>query len=341
MKTKLGKITAQRGSAMFTAMIIMGVLGLVTASMVYMATQQPFIVKKTREQLRAQAIAEAGANVAYAMLSTNFNLKDNPAAFPLINYRGGAYDVTVTSMSSTSAVISSTGFFNLAVSTVAMDVRNTVTNMPSGPTPPASGAFSYGIACGSSLNTGTSNAGTIEGDVIATSITDKKDKITGTETIGTITVNDLFSLTPYYNAAVANGTMFYGDCSFRDYAPPGGIAWVQGNVTLKGTITGCIIATGNITANGGFTQIKVYNYPALVSQNGNISGNNSTAHGLIYAKSGTVDLGGNFTVTGSVICPQAIDGLSGGSSVVYENSTPVPPGGGGTVSSVGISGWRQ
>lgn len=104
---------------------------------------------------------------------------------------------------------------------------------------------------------------------------------------------------------------------------------------------GCFIATGYITVNGGFTQTQVNNYPALVSQNGNISANNSTAQGLVYAKSGSIDLGGNFTIYGSAICSQPITSFSGGSSIYYQNSTPVAPGNTAPQSVVGISAWRK
>ena len=68
---------------------------------------------------------------------------------------------------------------------------------------------------------------------------------------------------------------------------------------------------------------------------------NSTANGLVYAMNGNIDLGGNFTIYGSAICSQAITNFSGGSSIYYQNPTPVPPGSVTPVNNVGISGWRQ
>jgi len=229
-------------------------------------------------------------------------------------------------------------------SSVAVDIKLFVTNNPSGGGSTTNDyLYNYAVACGSSLNTGTSAAGTIQGDVIATSVKDKKNKITGTKTIATINVQNLIDLQPYLIAASNNGAYFNGDQAFHTYAPPGGIAWINGNVTLKGNITGCIIATGNIFANGGYTQIKVGNYPALISQNGTVGGNNSTAHGLVYARMGSLDLGGNFTITGSAICNAAISSFSGGSSVIYEYCKPVPPNYGGNQPSgnLKLTGWQK
>ena len=327
------------GSALLTVLIIMGVLAFALTSMVLTSTQLPYSVRHTCDSIKAQAIAEAGANIAYAMLSTNFALKDNASAFPETSYGGGKYDVTVQSMSTTSAVLTSVGYYSSATSTVAMDVINIVSNTASGQ-PGAVGLFKYAIASGTSIDGGNSSAGDgINGDVTAPVITDKKGKITGTKTIGTVNVSNLINLTPYYNYAVANGAMYTGDQSFRDYTAPGGVAWVQGNVSLKGSIVGCIIATGNITCNGGFTLTQVANYPALVSQNGSISMNNNSLSGLVYAPQGNVTLGGNASITGTIIAGGTVS--FSGCSELFANSTPVAPGSGGTVSTVGIGAWRQ
>jgi len=303
MKNRWNNDRARAGSALFTVLIIMGVLGMATASMLYMSMQQPFSVKRTRDQLRAQATAEAGANISYAMLSTNFSLKDNPAAFPETTYRGAKFDVTITTINPTAVVLTSVGIYNSATSTVAMDVLNIATNPPVGSQPASVGLYTYAIASGTAIDGGNSNAGDgINGDVKAPTITDRKNKITGTKTIGAVDVSNLINLTPYLNAAIANGTMFSSSQRFRDYVAPGnGIVWVQGDISLKGSVTGCFIATGDISANGGFTLTKVGNYPALMRQNGNISMNNNSLEGLIYAQQGSVYLGGNASIVGTII----------------------------------------
>ncbi|MCX6995923.1 MAG: hypothetical protein NTV49_02290 [Kiritimatiellaeota bacterium] len=323
-------------------MIVMGVVGLAIIPMIWLAMQQPLSVRHSCNRIRAQAIAEAGIGYAYQKLSTNWDLRSDASAFPLTSYGDGTFDASVTSINSTSVVVSCLGIYQEAQNTVVADMKNYSTNLPTGGQPAATGIFTKAIACGSSLNTGTSNAGTIQGDVVATSITDKKNKITGTETIATVDVKNLINLTPYFNAASNNGAYFPSSQAFHNYSPPGGIAWVDGSISLKGDCVGCFIATSNIFANGGFTQTQVNNYPALISQNGSVGGNNSSAHGLVYAPMGSIDLGGNMTIYGTAICSAPISSFSGGSSIYYQNSTPVPPDIGSTpVNNVGISGWEQ
>jgi hypothetical protein len=342
MKSRLTQANRRRGAALFTVLIVMGVLTIAVTGMIFMASQQPNLMRKARDMFHARAIAEAGANVAYAMLSTNFALKDTPAAFPAASYRDGVYDATVTSISSTSAVISSVGTYNTATYTVAMDVKNLTTNAPGGGGGGSGAFYNYAVASASSIDTGNSNAGQgIQGDVRAPSITDKKNKITGTKTIGAVDLTNFIDFQPYLDAANNGGTVLTGPLTLQNYTAPGnGIVWINGAVSLKGNVTGCIIATGNVTANGGFTHTKVGNFPGIMSQNGNFSANNSTAQGLIYTRIGTVSLGGNFVLVGSVICAGGFD-CGGGGTVIYANSTPVPPGATTTQNNVGISGWRQ
>jgi cytoskeletal protein CcmA (bactofilin family) len=380
---------ATRGSALFTVLIIMGVLSLVTTSMVYMALQQPFNVRRTRDQIRAQDVAEAGANIAFAMLSTNFSLKDNAGAFPLTPYRGGTYDVTVNSFSPTTAVISSVGVVNSTMATVALDILCTVSNLPSGQ-PAATGAFANAVTSGGAMTWNGSGPITISGGKIHSN---SQIKMTGSSvvnanissvvkfwTTGSVAINGnvtapvyagqspgningtattaavplvtipSIDLTPYYNAALANGQVYtstYTVTGSADLAPAGGILWVTGdfNFSGSGNIIGAVIATGNISISGSGNQIKVGNYPALASQNGSIdiSGSGSL-HGLIYAPTGNFSKSGSGAIVGSIIASGTFDKSGSWSLMTFENSTPVPPGGGGSGSSqtgASISGWRQ
>ncbi len=311
MKTKMLERDALQGSAMLTALVIMGILGLVTTSMLYMAMQQPYSVRKSRDHMRAQALAEAGANAAYVMLCTNFSLKDTPAAFPLTNYRDGSYDVSVASMSVTSAVISCVGKYKTAIATVAMDVINGATNLPSSQPAPV-GAYSNLITSGGAIswsgavtiqgggrvhaNQSASYSGnvTLAGDATSSQqITASGNvkfnntstpnyslsgnvTISGTKRTGAVPVVAIpqLDLVPYYNAALANGQVYSGGVSINhDTAPAGGIMWVNGDISISGncTLTGCFIATGSISMSGNGSQVQVGNYPAFVSQNSSIS----------------------------------------------------------------------
>jgi hypothetical protein len=320
---------------MFTTMIIMGVLGLVTAGMCYMAVQQPFNVRRTRDQVRAQAIAEAGANIAYAMLSTNFNLKDNAAAFPLTSYRGGTYDVAVTSMSATSAVITSSGRCNLATAVVGLDVINYVTNLPTGQPPPigaysnlvtSGGAISWGgtvsinggghvqanqsismsgnvtLACNASSCQSMSLSGSvlINGNTRAPSYSiSGSSSITGTRTTGSVSPVTIptIDLTPYLNWANSHGEYYSGNVTINsDRAPNGGVMYVNGNISVSGNCT----LTGCFIATGSIS----------ISGSGNqVQVNNYPA---FISQNSSISISGSKSLQGLIYTPVGSVSYSGG-----------------------------
>lgn len=91
-----------------------------------------------------------------------------------------------------------------------------------------------------------------------------------------------------------------------DIRPEGGVFFVEGNVGLASDMemVGMIIATGNITINGGSTVNNPTQFPALVSVNGNITiggGARMTQPGWVYAMNGNVTgTGGASGLTGIV-----------------------------------------
>jgi len=390
MKTKLRSVAPRSGSAFITTMFVIGVLSVVTAGMITIAVNQPFAVRRDCDMIRAKAIAEAGANIAFVMICSNYSTVSNSAAFPVTNYRGGKYDPTVTPMSPTSAVISCIGVYNVATSTVALDVRNITTNMPTGSgQPAATGAYACAMMSGGQMtwngnstvnmgagtlqsNTGLQIAGNsriqgdvairgqlkmtgnarVTGDATAASYSlSGNTSVTGTKTTGTVPLVAIpdIDLTPYYNTALANGQVYSSSHSFSGnytMTPPGGIIWVDGDLSFSGngTITGCIIATGNITMSGNVTQNAVNYYPALVSQTGNITlAGNTSLHGLLYTKTGNTTISGNVELTGSIISAGTYNMSGNFTAYIYQNSTPVAPGGSSSspVSNVGITAWRQ
>lgn len=177
--------------------------------------------------------------------------------------------------------------------------------------------------------------------------------ITGTAVTGPVPLVPLppLDLTPYYNHALANGQVYNGNQHFMgsgDLAPAGGIMWVNGNFKWSGSgrLIGCFIATGNIEITGSGDQIKVQNFPALVSRDGDIdiSGSGSF-HGLIYAMSGKIDKSGAGPVVGSMISAGVFDKSGNWDLLTYEDSTPTPPnvnvnpGSGSDL--VGITAWQK
>lgn len=195
---------------------------------------------------------------------------------------------------------------------------------------------------------------TISGDAAAPIITASGSGITGSKTIGAVPSQSLPSidLTPYYNQALANGQVYSGNQHFTgssDLTPVGGIMWVNGNFKWSGSgrLVGCFIATGSIDISGSGDQIKVDNYPALVSRDADIDISGSGKfHGLMYAKTG-FDKSGSGDVVGSIVCGGDFDSSGSWSAMAYENSTPVPPSGGGSGTpagagdQIGVSAWQM
>ncbi|MEI6218347.1 MAG: hypothetical protein WCP86_05570 [bacterium] len=191
----------------------------------------------------------------------------------------------------------------------------------------------------------------ITGDAAAPLFDTSGSCITGSKTTGSVAAVAIpnIDLTPYYNAALASGQVYNGNQHFSsgNVAPSGGIMWVNGNLKISssGQMIGCFIATGNVDITGSGDQIKVANYPAFVSRDGDVdlAGSGQT-HGLIYVKTGNFDTSGSGNHTGSIIVGGTFDASGSGDFMTYENSTPVPPGGGVTSSStdqIGISAWYK
>ena len=168
--------------------------------------------------------------------------------------------------------------------------------------------------------------------------------------VDTIPVPDL-NLDPWYLEALKNGQVHSGDVHFSGSAGvvvPGGIMWVEGDlqISTSGNMVGSFFATGDIKISGSGDQIKVAQYPAFVSRDGDIKLSGSgKVHGLIYTKSGDVEKTGSGDMQGSIISAGAFKKTGSWESLVYEDSTPVPPGGGGGggagLNTVGVSAWQK
>lgn len=385
------------GAALFTVMGIVFALCIVMGAVIAASSQRTFMARKLGDRTRALVIAEAGASEAYTILSTNFALRTDPAAFPVTAFGGGTYDVTVTPLDDNMALITSTGVCGIAQESVILNVKNFPAG--TGSTPPSNipnwpaNVYGFAVVAGGNMSfvgnmdMNTSNGWihangsmygngvqTIRGNV-SSSVSLDFPNITGegaapsvsgnigTQVVGNVplvTIPDI-NLTPYYNSASNYGQVFTtGTKSLSGtVSPPGGIMWVNGNIEFgNGTYTGCFIATGNIemktTGNGTIENNKVAGYPILVSQNGYIlikQAKTWTFQGLVYCKTGYFDKQGNGDVfgRGTIMAAGNVSKNGGWSGMIYEDSTPVPPGGGGggegaegsTVSVVGMTAWQK
>lgn len=268
------KARKRSGSALTTVIVIVASVTALAAVIAAISLQRAYTAKLRADEIRALAIAEAGANDAYSVLATNWAARTNPAAFPPTVYGDGMYAVRVQPVSNNYAIITSTGTCGRAVQWVMLDA----VNYTEGTQGTDEDAFNYAILCGStftfrgcgnisggdgrprlhsnatldirgsagvdldiqsSTKISIGNNITINGSVKAPVLDYRPNKvtITGGATVGPVplvTIPDI-DLTPYYNWALAHGEVKDGfSLSGGTYNANGGIIWVNGNVQISG-----------------------------------------------------------------------------------------------------------
>ncbi len=113
----------RKGSALFTVMGVILTMSMVLGSVAKMSAHRTFMAMRVPDRIRALAIAEAGANEAYSILSMNFLQRTNAAAFPPTSYGKGAYDADVVPVGIDVAVVYCTGVCRKATVSVILDVK--------------------------------------------------------------------------------------------------------------------------------------------------------------------------------------------------------------------------
>ncbi len=117
----------RQGYALLTVLFIMTALALSLGMLVHIGQQRSFDARRLTNQTKALAYAEAGIDYAYAILSADFEQRNNPSAFSLeggtegsgflsaklssieSGYGEGAFDLTLTSISNRYVVVNSVG----------------------------------------------------------------------------------------------------------------------------------------------------------------------------------------------------------------------------------------
>ena len=377
MKADIGILCRKSGGAILTVLAIVSALCVCMASVLYISQQRTFMANKLGDRGRAIAIAEAGVSKAVSVLTTNFDLRSDPTAFPQTSYGGGSYALGVTSVSSNKASICSTGTYGSVTESVALDVVNVpvATNQIT----PTYHATDFVMLAGADLswvgnmNLNLSAGGWMHGNgsfwmngnqIITGNVSScvQIDSVGGTviagngmaplytraspgNFTGSATVTNLrpvqipnLDLTPLYNQALANGQVSTGTVDLSGtVTPAGGVRWVDGCINFgNGTYRGCFVATSNMemktTGNGEIVQVRVGNYPAFVSRDGNILVKQAKTlrfNGLIYCKTGSFDkqANGDCIATGQVIAAGNITKNGGWSGMFYRDCiSPFWPG---------------
>ncbi|MDA1044391.1 MAG: hypothetical protein O3C57_04120 [Verrucomicrobia bacterium] len=370
------------GSALLVVLSLIALLSLTLAVVQRSGLQQSFTARQLADRIRATAIAEAGANEAYTILQSDWDARLNDDAFPLKTYGNGTYDVTCTPVMDTNAKIHSLGVYGSATAEAALDVIQLGSSLTLGQEWNAATNFSV-LAGGTISWTGNSqfvgggglhansdfirsgngqldgnvssstsfttrgNAGGIQGDVTAPNIMGNLSNISGASTateVALVAIPNL-DMSPFFNEANAYGEVREGNVTLSsNYAPAGGILWVNGNLTLAGnaTFTGSFFATGNITISGAGQIQSVFGYPAISSRDGDISiAGQKDITGLVYAASGNLSQTGSNTLNGQIIVKGNVSKAGNSMIAVHSGALPNVPNASGEESFIGVTAWQK
>jgi hypothetical protein len=145
----------------------------------------------------------------------------------------------------------------------------------------------------------------------------------------------------YYNIALANSQIRAGDQDLSGaLTPPGGVLWVNGNVEMrKLDFTGTLVATGNVSHNGQVTMSTALpGHPVLISKLGSLDfQGGGTFNGMIYVRTGGVEIRGNNTIHGSVMAWGLVNCNGNWGTLDYQPSEPAMLGG----NQVTLMAWER
>jgi len=167
--------------------------------------------------------------------------------------------------------------------------------------------------------------------------------------VPTIPLPDISAkLTEYYNIALANGQVFNTAPENIVGSVSGGVRWYNcaGGISPKNVnYAGAVICTGPITFQGGFSNTRVGDLPAVVSRDGSLTCKGAhDVNGLVYAK-GDILWNGAGSIVGALISGGNVRFNGAYGNLAYAYSEPGNAGGGGTSGSaankVGVSAWQK
>ncbi len=173
MKTKIGPEN-KYGFSLLTVLFFMAAISTFLAMLIHSSSQRAYTASRLTDQIKATAMAEAGCEYGYAILSTDWESRYDPSAFSSqssstpsssssahqisTTQQSASYEVSVEPVGSLAAIVASTGTCGSASAVSIISVQNLVENAPPDPVLDAE-AFSYAILCGGEFD--FSGCGTI------------------------------------------------------------------------------------------------------------------------------------------------------------------------------------
>jgi hypothetical protein len=298
--------------------LVLSIIGVSSANMVF---QDAHMIKRLKYNMQAQYLAEAGINHSLAEMAKIFDVSVFPVSGTLST---GSYNVTYTS-SGGRILVSSTGTVPLDASTTADDVKKVVTAEIKSTYPTSlnyimSAGNDLKIMAGSwtitNINGKMHANNKVELKALGIGIMDIAEPVTYTaENVelhvsgGWLRINGTthtsssvntggawqseavtfpnFDYAYYKQIAVDNSDYYSSDVIFDNatLAPGGGIIYVDGIVTFKGTCT----LTGSIIADA--IKIESYKTGSTVYTGTFIQRKSSLAYDFVVAKLGNIEVG--------------------------------------------------
>ena len=148
------KMRSKHGSALLIVMGIIMFMSMLLGAVSRATSHRTFMARRLPDRIRALAIAEAGANKAYSIMTTDFNKRTNAALFPPTSYGNGSYDADIVPVGDDLAVIYCTGICRGATVSVIFDVKNYKGSTSWEWNDEWDEAFGCAIACGSTFDFG-------------------------------------------------------------------------------------------------------------------------------------------------------------------------------------------
>ncbi len=305
----------QRGSAMLAAVYCVFVVSMAVTGMAALMGHDTHQGRRLEKRTQAALIAEGAAEYAIARIAADFSRLYSPTGDMLAGQMGqGSYrnelvqtgeDIYCLAATGTVGEVSFTIKAHLQVCDPYLVFRKAIFSDNS-----IDGGGNGQIVNSTHSNRNTTYYGNcrVDGrvDSVGVSTVQGNSQVTGEVASNMPALMfPTLDLGYYYNVAAANGQVYSGDKSLKgNYAPAGGVMWVDGDVSIKAktTFAGCLIATGTITQTGTFTQTQVEDFPALVSRDGDIGlWGGTVLNGVVYTKSGFVNIHGGTHLHGSIV----------------------------------------
>ncbi len=311
----------ESGSAFVTLLFFAMIITMAAGNVAVMARNQRHMARVIIARTTAQQIAEGAAAQALAYIAEDIQrITQPPSALSSGSMGQGEYEVTIESGQFDLFTVVSVGTAEDQSRTVRVHARLPI-DLAGLQNAMFSNADIEIVGTGQIISTSGN------GDIHANQNVDMggSTSISGSASaVGNVTVRGAASvggallpgsrhinfpqldLDHYFQVAQANNQVHVGDMQMNgtSHTPPGGVLWVVGDLNTSAHVTfnGLLVVTGDVHQAGHFTHNQVDDLPAIIVRDGNLHlSGQSVIQGLIYVKSGRVDITGGTNLQGAVV----------------------------------------